>query len=80
MHTDIFLVDCAYILFVVVGALLMSALQCGITTSYVFRLTKKVGPNYWGTSDAAPDTEPCEPTISLHPPAREMQSAYGKRS
>ncbi len=78
MNIDILLVDGAYILFVVLGALLMSALQCGITTSYVFRLTKKVGPNYWGYS--TPGEKPCEPAIPVHAPAREMQSAYGKRS
>lgn len=78
MHIDILLVDGVYILFVVLGALFLSVLQCGITTSHVFRLTRKVGPDYWGYG--TPGEKPSEPTISVHPPAREMQSAYGKRS
>ena len=77
---EVLLVDGAYILFVVIGALVITGLQCGITSSYVYRLTKKVGPDYWGTVDVAPGVHPCEPTIALHAPAREMESAYGKKS
>lgn len=78
MPVDVLLLDCAYILFVVIGALLFSALQCGITASYVYRLTKKVGPDYWGTIEGKPGDQLFEPTIALHPPAREMPSNYGR--
>lgn len=78
MHIDIFLVDGAYILFVVVGFCLMTGLQCGITSSYVYRMGKKVGPDYWGTVYGTPRENECEPTISLYPPAREMESNYGR--
>lgn len=80
MHLDLLLVDGAYIFFVVVGACVMTGLQCGISTSYVFPLGRKVGPNYWGTVYGNPDENTCEPTIPLHPPAREMESNYGRRT
>lgn|GEM_PF-3916495 len=78
-HNSIY-VDCAYILFVVIGACVITGLQCGITASYVFRLGRKVGPDYWGTVYGRPNHDSCERTISLHKPAAEMQSNYGKRS
>jgi hypothetical protein len=80
MHIDIFLVDGAYILFVVVGFCLMTGLQCGITSNYVHRLSKKVGPDYWGSVYGTPGESDCEPTIPLNKPAREMQSNYGRSS
>lgn len=72
-------IDGAYIAFVVIGACIFTGLQCGITASYVHRLGRKVGPDYWGTVYGRPDENSCEATISLHPPAREMQSAYGRK-
>ncbi len=80
MHIDIFLIDGVYILFVVVGFCLMTGLQCGITASHVQRLGRKVGPDYWGTIYGTPADSHCEPTIPLHPPAREMQSNYGRQA
>jgi len=79
MHIDLF-VDCAYILFVVVGACVMTGLQCGITTSYVRRLGNRVGPDYWGSVYGTPAQNKCDPTIPLQPPAREMETNYGRRA
>ncbi len=80
MHLSSIFVDCAYILFVVIGACVITGLQCGITASYVQRLGKKVGPDYWGSIYGRPDEQFCERTISLHKPASEMPSNYGKKS
>lgn len=80
MQFNSIFVDCAYILFVVIGACVITGLQCGITGSYVQRLGNKVGPDYWGSVYGRPDEQSCERSIALHKPAREMQSNYGRKS
>jgi len=80
MRFEYLLLDVVFILFLVAGFLLIPVLQVAISSRHVQRLTKKVGPNYWGSLYAGDSIEVSEQTIALYPPCRDTQSNYGKQA
>lgn len=81
MKIDIYVLDFIFIVTVLIGFWLIPVLQVSISTRYVQRLTKKVGPHYWGSlygseTEIGTAEKAC---ITLYPPCREMQSNYGKQ-
>lgn len=79
MHLDFILVDVVFILAIMLGFGLVPILQIRFSSRHVFGLGKKLGPDYWGNLHV--DGEPVDKklSISVYKPAREMNSAYGKK-
>lgn len=80
MHIDWLLIDVVFIVAVMIGFGLIPVIQVKYSSRYLFRLEKKLGPEYWGNLYAGSTDSSVEPCISVHPPAREAQSNYGRQA
>lgn len=83
MHIDYLLFDLVFVLLVLVGFCSIPILQCKFNERYIQRLSRRVGPNYWGSLYGGGDSEISDKetaSIKLYPPCREMQNNYGRQA
>ena len=82
MRIDLLLLDLILVLMVLIGFLLIPVIQCKYNARYIQRLTRKVGPEYWGSLYCSDNNEVSDDlaSIKLYPPCREMQNNYGRQA
>jgi hypothetical protein len=82
MRIDLLLFDLVLMLTVLIGFCLIPVIQCKYNARYIQRLTRKVGPEYWGSLYSCAENEISDDvaSIKLYPPCREMQNNYGRQA